>query len=216
MAFRMNRPFIIGIAGRSGCGKTLFVNCLLSHFTKNEISLISQDDYYKPKEFQPLDENGWINFDLPDCIDHEQLLLDLKNLLSGKTVSKREYTFNVNEENARTLTIHSAPIILIEGLFIFHYPAISKMLDMKIFIDTDEDISLSRRLNRDIELRGYSHEMIMYQWVNHVSPAYNTYLHPYKNSANKLIVNNQQVTDDLIIASQELSKELKTQLLNNV
>src|SRR5688572_17064129 len=112
----MSKPFIIGVAGGSGSGKTFFLNCFLNHFKSSEISLISQDDYYKPITSQPLDENGWVNFDLPICIDSQKLLEDLQILIAGGTVQKKEYTFNVAEDKARTLSIYPAPIIVVEGL----------------------------------------------------------------------------------------------------
>ena len=209
----MNKPFVIGIAGGSGSGKTFFLKSFLSHFDKSEVCLVSQDDYYKPKTEQPIDENGWVNFDLPQCIDDAKLLEDLKALIAGQTIQKKEYTFNVAEKKARTLTIKSAPVILIEGLFIFHFQEVAALLDMRIFLDAEEEITLSRRLKRDIAERGYSHEMIMYQWTNHVLPAYTSYLLPYKETADKLILNNSHVADDIITISEELSENLKSKLL---
>ncbi len=204
-----NKPFIVGIAGSSGSGKTLFLNCFLNHFTTDQICLLSQDNYYKPKEFQPIDENGQINFDLPQCIDEKHLLFDLNALIAGREVVKKEYTFNVAENEARNLVIKSAPIILVEGIFIFHFKEISRLFDLKVFIDAEEEIALNRRLKRDMAERGYSHEMILYQWKNHVLPAYTNFLLPYKDSADKVFVNNTQVTHDMINLSQDLSEELK-------
>ncbi|HEY0054258.1 MAG TPA: uridine kinase [Pedobacter sp.] len=206
---KANKPFIVGIAGSSGSGKTLFLNCFLNHFTTDQICLLSQDNYYKPKEFQPIDENGQINFDLPQCIDEKHLLSDLDALIAGRQVVKKEYTFNVAENEARNLVIKSAPIILVEGIFIFHFKEISRLFDLKVFIDAEEEIALNRRLKRDMAERGYSHEMILYQWKNHVLPAYKKFLLPYKNSADKLFANNTQVTHEIIKLSQDLSEELK-------
>ena len=205
----MNKPFVIGVAGGSGSGKTFFLNCFLNHFSDAEICLISQDDYYKPKHQQPIDENGWINFDLPECIDDDKLLADLKTLLGGNIIQKKEYTFNVNEENARLLTIKPAPVIVVEGLFIFHYKELAKLFDKKIFMDADEEITLNRRIKRDTAERGYDRDMIMYQWVNHVLPAYKQFLLPYKDTADTVIMNNTHVADDIITATKEISEELR-------
>jgi uridine kinase len=208
-----NKPYIIGVAGGSGSGKTFFLKCFLHHFNAEEICLISQDDYYRPKELQKIDENGWINFDVPEGIDDDRLLNDLKLLISGGTIEKKEYTFNVNEENARLLNITSAPIIIVEGLFVFHYPEIAKLFDLKIFMDADEEITLNRRISRDEMERGYTRDMVMYQWVNHVMPAYKLYLLPYKGSCQKVIMNNKHVADDIITISKEISDELKETVL---
>ena len=209
----MNKPFVIGIAGGSGSGKTFFLNCFLNHFEDNEVTLISQDDYYKPMSTQPVDENGWINFDLPICIDDSKLLEDLKTLLNGGTVQKKEYTFNVAEDQARILTLRTAPIIIVEGLFVFHFTEISNLFDMRIFLDAEEEITLNRRIKRDTAERGYTKDMIMYQWINHVLPAYKNYLLPYKHIADKVITNNTHVADDIIAVSNQLSEELREKLL---
>ena len=212
MVSPMNKPFVIGIAGGSGSGKTFFLKCFLNYFEKKQISLISQDDYYRPIDQQPLDENGWVNFDLPQCIDDQKLLTDLNTVLTGGTIEKKEYTFNVSEEAARMLTIRTAPIIIVEGLFIFHFKEIASLFDLRIFLDAEEEITLNRRLKRDMAERGYTHDMIMYQWVNHVLPAYNAYLLPYKASADKVITNNAHVADDIISVTKDLSEELKAKL----
>jgi len=204
-----NKPFIIGVAGGSGSGKTFFLKCFLHHFKPEEVSLISQDDYYRPKQEQKIDENGWINFDLPQGIDDARLLQDLKKLIAGESIEKKEYTFNVNEEHARLLNIASAPIIIVEGLFVFHFREIAELFDMKIFMDADEEITLNRRISRDEIERGYTRDMVMYQWINHVLPAYKEFLLPYKDSCHKIIMNNKHVADDIIVASQQISDELK-------
>jgi uridine kinase len=204
------KPFIIGVAGGSGSGKTFFLKCFLHHFSSEEVTLISQDDYYRSKSEQKVDENGWINFDLPEGIDDERLLSDLKLLMDGKSVEKKEYTFNVNEENARLMNIPSAPIIIVEGLFVFHFQELAKLFDLKIFMDADEEITLNRRISRDEIERGYTKDMVLYQWVNHVVPAYKKYLLPYKGTCHKVIMNNKHVADDIIKASQEISDDLRT------
>ena len=208
-----NKTFIVGIAGGSGSGKTLFLNGFLSHFSPGQICLLSQDNYYKPKEEQPVDENGQINFDLPQCIDDKTLLSDLNALISGKEISKKEYTFNVAEHKARTLIIKPAPIILVEGIFIFHYQEISKLFNLKVFIDAEEEITLQRRIKRDVAERGYSREMILYQWERHVLPAYTNFLLPYKPTADRIIKNNSQRPEDILKASGDLSEELKDLVL---
>lgn len=206
----MNKPFVIGISGGSGSGKTLFLKCFLQHFTPTQVCLISQDNYYKPIEVQPVDENGLVNFDLPECIDDVCLLSDLQKLLSGNTIQKQEYTFNVAGHTASLLTINSAPIIILEGLFIFHFTKIASLLDMRIFLDADEEITLNRRLKRDLVERGYSRDKILYQWENHVLPAYNNYLLPYKESAEIVILNNAETPDEILEISSQISDSLKS------
>src|SRR5580704_4821569 len=130
----MNKSFTIGITGGSGSGKTYFLQRLSSRFTANEISFISQDNYYKAIDQQPVDENGVKNFDLPASIDHEAFLADFRKLKSGHEVSKKEYAFNNPMAEAKMLTLKAAPILIVEGLFLQHFEEIEKELDLKLFI----------------------------------------------------------------------------------
>jgi uridine kinase len=203
----MNRskPYLVGIAGGSASGKTHLLNSLLSHYTSDQVCLLSQDDYYKPIQFQYIDENGEINYDLPEGIDREQLLQDVQILQSGKSFEKMEYTFNNPNATPKLLTINSAPIIIIEGLFILYFKELANLFDLKVFIDADDEIKLQRRLKRDQEERGYSEQTILYQWHNHVIPAYQKYLLPYKEMCDVVIHNNESMDKEI----ESLCKRLK-------
>jgi len=206
----MNKPYVIGIAGGSGSGKTFFLNCFLEHFTKDEVCLISQDDYYIPvAEGMTAEENKLYNFDLPSTIDEAAFLADAKKLLNHETVYKKEYTFNNAAAVPKMLEIKSAPIIIIEGLFILHFKEMADMLDMKIFIDTEEEVALHRRLKRDLIERGYSADDVQYKWTNHVMPAYKEFLLPHKDACHKIVINNTQVAEDIIKITDEISQEIR-------
>jgi uridine kinase len=210
----MNKPFIIGIAGGSGSGKTFFLKCFLKHFSHSEVSLVSQDDYYFPvPEGMSAEENKLFNFDLPDTIDHQHFEDDINSLLQGRSITKKEYTFNNPSAIPKMLEIKSAPIIIVEGLFILYFRKLSALLDMKIFIDADDDVALQRRLKRDLLERGYSHDDVMYKWVNHVVPAYKEYLLPYKDECDQIITNNTHVADDIICVTEDISKQLREKVL---
>ena len=210
----MNKPFIIGIAGGSGSGKTFFLKCFLKHFSHDEVSLVSQDDYYFPvPPGMSAEENKLFNFDLPDTIDHQHFEDDINSLLQGRSITKKEYTFNNPSAIPKMLEIKSAPIIIVEGLFILYFRKLSALLDMKIFIDADDDVALQRRLKRDLLERGYSHDDVMYKWVNHVVPAYKEYLLPYKDECDQIITNNTHVADDIICVTEDISKELREKVL---
>jgi uridine kinase len=208
-----NKPFVIGIAGGSGSGKTFFLHCFLNHFRSEEVCLVSQDDYYIPVGEMTEEENKLFNFDLPDTIDDALFLKDINALLNGETVYKKEYTFNNAKATPKLLEIKSAPIIIVEGLFILHFKEISDRLDLKIFIDTEEEIALQRRLKRDLAERGYPEESILYKWFNHVVPAFKEYLLPYKSGCDKVIVNNTHVAEDIIQISEAISQELRSDIL---
>ena len=212
----MNKPFIIGIAGGSGSGKTFFLKCFLKHFSDSEVSLVSQDDYYFPvPPDMTAEENKHFNFDLPDTIDHQHFEEDIQSLLEGRSITKKEYTFNNPSAIPKMLEIKSAPIIIVEGLFILHFKKIAEELDLKIFIDADDVVALQRRIKRDLVERGYSHDDVMYKWVNHVVPAYKEFLLPYKNECDQVIVNNSHVAEDIICVTEEISKQLRKKVLGD-
>jgi uridine kinase len=208
------KPFVIGVAGGSGSGKTFFLKCFLNHFKKEEICLLSQDDYYyRVGHTMTAEENKLYNFDLPSTIDNSQFVNDIKNLINGEAVYQKEYTFNNPNAEPKLLEIQPAPIVMVEGLFILHFEEISEILDMKIFIDTDEDIALQRRLKRDLIERGYPEGDVLYKWNNHVMPAFNDYLLPYKKQCDKIITNNTHVAEDIIEITSEISNQLKENIL---
>jgi len=209
-----DKPFIIGIAGGSGSGKTFFLKCFLEHFTSDEVSLVSQDDYYFPVgHTMTKEENKLYNFDVPETIDREHFYSDIARLINKETIYKKEYTFNNPTAVPKMLEIKPAPIMIVEGLFIFHFKEIAELLDLKIFIEANEDVALLRRLRRDLEERGYSHDDAMYKWENHVVPAYKEFLLPYKNMCEQVIVNNTHIADDIIKITGQISKELREQVL---
>jgi uridine kinase len=210
------KPFIIGIAGGSGSGKTFFLKCFREHFTNEEVSLVSQDDYYYPVAHNMTkEENKLYNFDVPETINSGQFIADINRLINGHTVYKQEYTFNNPDIAPKILEIKPAPILIVEGLFIFHFTDIAEKLDLRIFIEAEEQVALSRRLKRDLLERGYSHDDAMYKWINHVVPAYEEYLLPYKNECEQIIVNNTQVANDIIAVTEVISQELRQRVLSS-
>lgn len=204
-----NKPFIIGIAGGSGSGKTFFLNCFLHHFKHDEVTLVSQDDYYIPAGEMTQEENKLYNFDLPSTIDDEQFLHDIKKLVKGEVVYKKEYNFNNPLAVVKILEIKPAPIIIVEGLFILHFEEINAMLDHRIFVEAEESVALARRVKRDGMERGYPEDDVTYKWHNHVVPAYKEYLLPYKETCDMVIVNDSNEPDEIIKITEEISVDLK-------
>lgn len=198
------------MVGGSGSGKTFFLNCFLHHFKNDQITLVSQDDYYVPVGEMTQEENKLYNFDLPATIEAEQFYLDIRKLISGETVYKREYNFNNPLAVVKILEINPAPIIIVEGLFILHFKEIAALLDHRIFIEADEPVALARRITRDGLERGYAEEDVLYKWHHHVMPAYKEFLLPYRDSCEQLIYNNSNEAEDIIRITNEISEELKT------
>ena len=188
----MQKPFTIGITGGSGSGKTYFLQGLSSHFKPDEICLISQDNYYKPRDQQPIDENGIKNFDLPGSIDRENFLQDLVMLKAGQNVVKKEYTFNNPAAEPKLLEFKTAPIIVVEGLFVQYFEEISRELDLRIFIEAKDHVKLGRRIRRDQVERGYDLDDVLYRYQYHVMPVYESLIEPLMHYADLVIPNNSQ------------------------
>jgi len=182
--------YLVGISGGSASGKTTFINKLKEIFEDKELAVLSMDHYYKPLLHQKLDHEGKPNFDLLESIDLIQFLDDLASLKSGKKVLMQEYTFNNPDKIPLEIKIVPASIIVVEGLFVLQEKQIAEQLDLKLFLDVDEEIRWQRRVERDSTERGLNFEEISYQWHNHVKPAYDKYLLPHKGMVDIIIVNN--------------------------
>jgi uridine kinase len=185
----MQSPFLIGLTGLSGSGKTTFLNRLQEAFTERNLCVISQDNYYKPKEEQEQDEEGVYNFDLPSSIDRVAFHQDIVELMNGNTVEREEYTFNNELARPKILTFEPRPIILIEGLFIYYYEEIRNLLNLKLFLHAQETTAFTRRIKRDRLERNYPLEDVLYRYQKHVLPSYERYIKPFKKEAD-LVVNN--------------------------
>ncbi|MDN4164530.1 uridine kinase [Cytophagales bacterium LB-30] len=197
-----SKPYIIGITGGSASGKTLLLKSLLGAFQPHEICLVSQDNYYRDRELQPKDENGVYNFDTPQSIDFDQYAADIKALKEGKSVFRKEYTFNNPNAIPTMIETKSAPIIVVEGIFVFYFPEVSNLIDLKVFIDANDIIKLKRRIVRDRDERGYDLEDVLYRYERHVAPTYEKYIKPFKQEADLVIPNNHSFRKalDVLIA----------------
>ena len=186
----MKKPYLVGITGGSGSGKTTFVNSLREAFGPGEVCFISQDDYYQPREQQKADEEGVINFDLPSSIDKDAFHQDIQRLVAGEEVTRMEYTFNNKEKQSKKLVFKPAPILVIEGIFIFHFEGIRNLLDLKVFLHAKENLKVIRRIKRDRVERNYPLDDVLYRYEKHVLPTFERYIQPYMDQADLIINNN--------------------------
>lgn len=204
----MSKPFLIGITGGSGSGKTTFIRQLRDAFPTDRLCIISQDDYYRPINEQQRDEQGIENFDLPRSIDKKAFYEDIKKLMAGQPVERPEYVFNNEKAKAKMLTFQPAPIILVEGIFVFHFKKIRKLLDLKIFLHAKENLKVIRRIKRDQVERNYPLEDVLYRYENHVLPTFEKYIQPYMDEADLIINNNQDFEAGLAVVKGFLQSRL--------
>jgi uridine kinase len=204
-----NKPFIIGVTGGSGSGKTTLIKRLRQIFPETALCVISQDEYYKPRHEQWVDANGYQHFDLPTSIDDKAFQKDIKKLLNGEIIEKQEYVFN-NKDAAPILKyFRPAPIIIVEGLFVFHYPAIKKMFDLKLFVYAEENLKIIRRIRRDQVERGYPIEDVLYRYEHHIVPSYQQFIEPYLKEADLILNNNRNLEPSLQVLVGYLNDKLK-------
>lgn len=195
----MQKPYLIGITGGSGSGKTTFLRKLAAAFSAQEICVVSQDDYYRPREEQLVDDKGIQNFDLPQSINADAFALDLQKLMRGEAYEREEYTFNNKLATPKILRFEPAPIVIVEGLFIFHFPQISELLDLKLFLQTKENLKVIRRIKRDQIERNYPLEDVLYRYEHHVMPAYEQFVVPYLDESDMIINNNKHFDQSLAV-----------------
>lgn len=188
---KQSKPYLIGITGGSGSGKTSFIKALRSRFELNEVCIISQDDFYHPRESQKKDEDGVINFDLPTSLDLKSFGSSVNALIKGKTLTLKEYTFNNKNKKPGVHTISPAPVIIVEGLFVFHLPFLKSRLDLKIYIEAKENLKVIRRIKRDQIERNYPLEDVLYRYEKHVLPSFEKFILPHKDDVDIIINNNK-------------------------
>ncbi|MFV1884391.1 MAG: uridine kinase [Balneola sp.] len=181
------KPLVIGVAGGSGSGKTTVVNYLCDHVGSKNILRLEHDSYYRDLSHLPFEERIKLNFDHPSSLETELLIRHLTALLEGYPVEVPVYDFAAHTRKKETISAKPTQVILIDGILIFSEPDLLKLMDVKIFVDTDDDIRLLRRLKRDITERGRSVESVMKQYERFVRPMHLEFVEPSKRYADVII-----------------------------
>jgi uridine kinase len=196
----MSSSLVVGIAGGTASGKTTVARKIHEALSPSRVVLIDQDSYYKDLKHLSLDERREVNFDHPDAFDTELLVHHLKTLKAGVPIKKPQYDFVTSMRTADVVEVNPADIILIEGILVLHIEAVRKELDLRIFVDAEDDVRIIRRLTRDIKERGRDFDHVVAQYFRHVRPMHMGFVEPSKRWADIIVPhggNNETAIDML-------------------
>lgn len=183
----LKRPILIGITGGSGSGKSTVVQKISAMLPEKNIVIIEQDSYYKDQSHLSFEERTKTNYDHPFAFDNDLLIKHLKMLLEGKTIQKPIYDYEVHNRKKETVKVEPKEIIILEGILVLDDERIRDLLDIKIFVDTDADVRLVRRIVRDLRDRGRTLESVIEQYMTTVRPSHMQFIEPSKRFADIII-----------------------------
>ncbi len=178
---------IIGIAGGTGSGKSTLTARLREHFGEHEVSVINHDSYYKRHDELPYEERCKLNYDHPDSFDTDLLVKHLRALRRGETVQVPVYNYSIHNRSDKTVTVSPAPVIIVEGILIFDSAELCSMMDLKVFVDTDADVRILRRIVRDVKSRGRTLDSVVKQYLTTVKPMHEQFVEPSKRKADLIV-----------------------------
>lgn len=203
---------IIGICGGTGSGKTTVARRILENVSDEQVVFLQQDSYYRNLGDMPVELRHAINFDHPDALDNDLFINHVKALRAGEAIEMPVYDFSIHTRKAETIHIAPKPILIIEGILIFVDAALRAQMDIKIFVDTDDDLRFIRRLQRDVNERGRTVESVIKQYLETVRPMHEQFVEPSKRHADVIIPEGgyNEVGIDLISGKirTQLQKEL--------
>ena len=182
----MNKVCIVGVAGGTASGKTTIVSRIAEYFG-NDIVVISHDSYYKAHDGMTYEERSQLNYDHPDSFETERMANDIRDLIKGRTIEVPVYDYTIHNRSDRTVTVTPKPVIIIEGILILENKELRDLMDAKIYVDTDADERLMRRIRRDMAERARSIDSIMEQYAATVKPMHEEFVEPSKKYADIII-----------------------------
>ena len=182
----MSDIIVIGIAGGTGSGKTTITRKIMQSFGGN-VSVIYHDNYYKAHHNMSYEERSRLNYDHPDAFDTELLISDLKKLRRGEAIRCPTYDYTIHDRSDKTITVRPAKVIIVEGILIFQSIELCELMDIKIYVDTDADVRILRRIVRDVRDRGRSLDSVVNQYLSTVKPMHEQFVEPSKRKADIII-----------------------------
>ena len=182
----MGGVMTIGIAGGTGSGKTTITRRLVQRFSSN-VSVIYHDNYYKAHNELSYEQRALLNYDCPDAFDTDLMISDLKRLRAGEAIRCPVYDYTIHNRSDKTVLVKPSPVVIVEGILILQDTRLCELLDIKIFVDTDADVRILRRIVRDVRDRGRSLESVVDQYLTTVKPMHEMYVQPSKRNADIIV-----------------------------
>ena len=178
---------IIGIAGGTGSGKTTLTEKLKAEFGE-DVSVLYHDNYYKSHSEMPYEERTKLNYDHPDAFETDLMIRDIQALRRGETVRCPVYDYTIHDRSGDTVEVRPTKVIIVEGILIFENQALRELMDIKIFVDTDADVRILRRIMRDVKKRGRSLDSVVKQYLTTVKPMHEQFVEPSKRFADIVVL----------------------------
>ena len=202
---------LVGIAGGTGSGKTTLTNTLIDALDEENTIFIPHDNYYKDRSHLSFEERENVNYDHPDAFETNLLISDLKKIQSGKKIYMPQYDYSTHTRKEKTVKVEPKPVVIVEGILVLADEKLRKQFDIKLFVDTDADIRILRRLRRDIKDRNRSFESVYDQYLSTVKPMHEAFVEPSKSYADIIIPEGgmNEVANNLLLTKLQtyLAKE---------
>ncbi|GEP75017.1 uridine kinase [Weissella thailandensis] len=182
-----SRPMVIGVTGGSGSGKTTVSQDIIKRLAGESVVMVPQDAYYQDQNEKSMAERRMSNYDHPDSLDNELLISQLKQLLNRETIEQPTYDYTNHTRSSETITVEPADVIILEGVLLFTEQKLRDLLDIKVYVDTDDDLRFIRRMQRDIVERGRTVDSVVNQYMETVKPMYHQFVEPTKRYADIIL-----------------------------
>lgn len=201
MTANKQRPIIIGVTGGSGSGKTTVSREIFEQLHGHSLLMIQEDSYYKNQDDMPFEERTKVNYDHPNAFDTDLLVEQLNQLLNWQTIEKPVYDYVAHTRSKEVVVEEPREVIIVEGILVLNDPRLRDLMDIKVFVDTDDDIRIIRRIERDIKERGRSLDSVINQYIKTVKPMYHQFIEPTKRYADIIVPEGGQnrVAIDLLV-----------------
>ena len=208
----MRKPVVIGVTGGSGSGKTSVTKAIYESLKDHSILVLEQDYYYKDQSELPFEERLKTNYDHPLAFDNDLLIEDIERLLRYETIQKPVYDYSIHTRSDKVIPVEPKDVIILEGILVLEDERLRNLMDIKLYVDTDADLRIIRRLTRDIRDRGRTFDSVIDQYLNVVRPMHNQFIEPTKRYADIIIPEggHNHVAIDLMVTKIQTILEQKS------